>query len=217
MSEHVKDSPGGSFRYFSDGTAASTGTFGDEQDVRDRHWHPRAGDVVMDVGACYGSYTLPALAAGASVIALVPPGQDLDGLRRNAEANAFDELTILPHGLAGRDCWCEPGTWALVDEDGPGRFPCKTLDAVIAKLGVVRLDWLKLDIEGSELEALLAGRETLVRLQPRVLVENHPFRLATMADEVEKYILGLGLGYVVERHPYHAVSHSFFHIPGRHE
>lgn len=43
-------------------------SFVDESEVRDRWWSPGPGDCVLDVGAAFGSYTLTALAAGASTV-----------------------------------------------------------------------------------------------------------------------------------------------------
>jgi hypothetical protein len=38
----------------------------EETPIRERYWQPKAGDVCIDIGAFHGSYTLPALAAGAT-------------------------------------------------------------------------------------------------------------------------------------------------------
>jgi 2-polyprenyl-3-methyl-5-hydroxy-6-metoxy-1,4-benzoquinol methylase len=61
-------------------------TFGidEETPMRERYWQPKAGDVCIDIGAFHGSYTLPALAAGATVYAIDGRAEPLDVLSRRA-------------------------------------------------------------------------------------------------------------------------------------
>ena len=40
----------------------------DERETRNQLWDIQSGDYVLDVGACYGSYTLTALACGAEKV-----------------------------------------------------------------------------------------------------------------------------------------------------
>ena len=46
-----------------------------------------------------------------------------------------------------------------------------TLDAVVAVLGLDRLDFIKADIEGWELRLLHGGQDTLRRFRPRLMLE----------------------------------------------
>jgi 2-polyprenyl-3-methyl-5-hydroxy-6-metoxy-1,4-benzoquinol methylase len=62
----------------------------EETPLRERYWQPKAGDVCIDIGAFHGSYTLPALAAGATVYAI-------DARYRAAEGAAS---TSVPPGSA---------------------------------------------------------------------------------------------------------------------
>lgn len=67
--------------------------------------------------------------------------------------------------------------------------PLVNIDSLI----LPRLDFLKLDIEGMEVEALRGARETLARFKPALLVE------VIKSDEAELRSLLQGLGYRVER------------------
>ena len=64
--------------------------FDDEAEIRDAYWNPQAGDRVIDIGARYGSYTLPALAAGAHVTAVDYNAEMLRLLTAAADLNGFD-------------------------------------------------------------------------------------------------------------------------------
>lgn len=63
----------------------------------------------------------------------------------------------------------------LNDEIGEHTVPVVTLDDQLA--GLDRLDLLKLDIEGGELDALNGGDATIERLRPTLVVELNPFVL----------------------------------------
>src|SRR5271157_2433933 len=62
-------------------------TFEDEKEVRERHWHFSPGDVVLDVGPAFGSYTLTAAIQGASVIAFEPSLFSISILTENIKQN----------------------------------------------------------------------------------------------------------------------------------
>jgi hypothetical protein len=53
------------------------------------------------------------------------------------------------------------------------RVPVTTVDGTVRALGLERLDFVKMDIEGSEVAALRGAAETLRRFRPRLLVETH--------------------------------------------
>ena len=60
-----------------------------------------------------------------------------------------------------------------------------------------------MDVEGAEAELLRGSRETISRLRPRVLVENHEFLRRGIGGEVRALLEGMGLRHVVTR-PYHS-------------
>ena len=92
-------------------------TFVDESDVRERFWRIRPGDVVLDVGAAFGSYAVTALAAGASrVWAWAPEGipgsvSEVGVLRATLELNGWsDRCEVLTNGVYDRDGWLHTKT-----------------------------------------------------------------------------------------------------------
>ena len=96
-------------------------SFMDELRVREEWWHIKPGDVVLDIGADFGSYTLSALAQGAaSVYAWSPPFKDPTvpveamTLVRSGELNGWgiQRLHVAIEGL-----WSKAG-W-LAAFDGP--------------------------------------------------------------------------------------------------
>lgn len=58
----------------------------------------------------------------------------------------------------------------------------ETIDRFVAQEGIERLDFIKADIEGWEMQMLLGAKETLSRLRPAVLVEAVDGYLARAGD-----------------------------------
>jgi len=220
---------------------ASWWSFDDEQEVRDRHWHPKPGDVVLDIGAAFGSYTLPALALGARVVAFSPADFDTELLQKNLELNPdmARRCLVVRDGLYSRSGWFDPDHSVFTEdrspngtlapelygmignrEDGGDGFPkgqlirTTSLDAFLAEHpGIDRVDWIKMDVEGAEVEVLRGGEGCLRRWKPRVLVECHNFHDPRMELKVSDFMIGLGIGYRCDGPYQHcAVSHEFFEV-----
>ena len=143
----------------------------------------RAGDVVMDAGAHLGESTRYALQLGAStVIAVEPAHANLLAMRRNLAAEIADErVVIIEEGVYDREgvlSFSPHDSWSGMfhEKDDPyatandEQLPITTIDLIVERLRLTRLDFIKMDIEGSEPYALAGARETLKRFKPRLAV-----------------------------------------------
>lgn len=183
--------------------------FNDEQLIRDRYWHIEPGQVVMDVGCHIGSYTIPALTAGAVVYA-VDPDESRLGQLRGLWGGDPARLVTVSRALA------EPGGYTAefrskLDVSGYTEFHApagarfSTLDELTAEYGLTRLDWVKIDVEGAELGVLTGGQETLARFSPALVIEAHDKVyqfVSDMGNERKCHDLLAGLGYEIEVVPY---------------
>jgi FkbM family methyltransferase len=141
------------------------------------------GDVVLDCGAHVGVFTRVALQAGASrVIAIEPASENLECLRRNFEREiAQGRVTLVPAGvwnrLERRRLHHVPHNSAANSvaispagsEEGE-EVPLTTIDRIVEDLALARLDFIKMDIEGAEQNALRGAPGTLRRFRPRLAV-----------------------------------------------
>ena len=131
----------------------------------------READVVFDVGANAGIYSLAALdaQAGAEVHAFEPTPEIAAGLRHTAELNRLERLVVHEVAVSNYDGQAilrrcgeqEGGNEGMNfivrdrdDEPGAERTEVVRLDTVCAKRGVERIDLMKLDVQGCEGEAL---------------------------------------------------------------
>jgi len=146
------------------------------------------GDVVADVGAYVGLYTLALgqrVRPGGKVIAFEPDPISFEGLRHHVALNGLADTVELCQAVVG----CEDDVVAFAAGRG-SESRVATIDGVSAErlvvrvvrldsvLGAGRLDVLKIDVEGYE-ELMLQGARGLLSdplRRPRAIyIEVHPY------------------------------------------
>jgi FkbM family methyltransferase len=140
-------------------------------------------DVVLDCGGNVGVFTRKALRHGASkVVAIEPAPWAVECLRRNfADEIRAGRVVVFPKGVWDHDDVLElnipPGmastaaTVALHEREGKNvRAPLTTIDRMAAELGLERVDFIKMDIEGAEPNALRGAVATVERFHPRLAI-----------------------------------------------
>jgi FkbM family methyltransferase len=167
----------------------------------------RPGDVVVDAGSAEGFFARFALDRGARVLIVEPWGPMAEALRRTYEAEIAEGcVRVEPAALAAEGgeglLQLDPRQpWGASLASGPARGDVSavvrrtTLDALVAASPWGRCDFLKMDVEGAERDALRGARETLRRDRPRlsVAVYHHP----TGYLDIRRDLRSLGLGYRV--------------------
>jgi FkbM family methyltransferase len=169
-----------------------------EQEVKIYGTGPQAvqkGDIVLDCGANVGVFTRVALNAGASrVVAIEPAPDNLECLRRNyGNEIARGQVVVIPKGVWNKDdvltLSVDPNNTAedtfVIHHEGltPSvQVPLTTIDKLVVELNLPRVDYIKMDIEGAEPNALEGARETLRRWKPRISIStyhvpDHPVRI----------------------------------------
>ncbi len=170
----------------------------------------RPGDVVLDVGANVGAYTLlfgQWVKPGGRVYAFEPAPDAFAGLVRHVELNGLTDVVTFVRAAAGE----RSGKVRIVSDGiaGTNRVAFAADDAGGEEVRAVSLDdfcgregitpaLVKIDVEGWELEVLRGARETLRRGGDRLalFVELHPaaFReLGMTREDVAAALDDLGL------------------------
>jgi len=154
----------------------------------------RAGDIVRDCGANIGAIARQALQAGAKLVVAVEPGPDaLVCLRRNlATEIAAGRAIVYPKGVWDKDAVLELTTGdhlastassVAIDRGKHGvKIPVTTIDNLVAELNLPRVDFIKMDIEGAEAQALAGAVRTVERFRPRMAIalEHRPSDVETL-------------------------------------
>lgn len=159
----------------------------------------RKGDLVFDVGANIGIYSLLAAKHGARVVAFEPSRQVLPVLRRNIESNGFeDDIQVVEQAigserssvkfLEGVESNCGVGKIVPFSDNGQdGEYydvDVCTLDSFVDQFGMPNV--VKIDIEGAELLALRGASRMLSEAKNTVfLVEFHPEQVSALGGSIE--------------------------------
>ena len=133
----------------------------------------RPGDQVIDAGACEGFFTQYALQRGATVLALEPVQSLADALGKTfATEIVRGQVKVIPVALGATS---GQAYMQLVQEslhesqvtDTGTEIQVMSLDDII---GQENVDFIKMDIEGAEMDAVRGGREAIARHKPRLAI-----------------------------------------------
>jgi FkbM family methyltransferase len=135
-----------------------------------KEYFPKAGDTVIDGGAYEGFCTVVfSMLVGESgkVIAFEPNPQNFRGLECNIKDYGLKNVIAVNKGL-----WSDDGQRSFI-QNGPTslflaendsnieRFPVVSLDNELSRIGIAQVDFIKMDIEASEIEAVIGSKKTL--------------------------------------------------------
>lgn len=154
--------------------------------------HLRAGSVAVDVGANVGVITFLAAAIagpGGRVIAVEPNPDNLQLLYRGIVLNRFDNVTVLPYAASNRRTVFSltggTSNTHLIGARQPvegGHFVQSVkLDEMLGSLP--RIDFVKMDIEGHEPQALEGFSRLVEQHRPVLLVEFNPRCLVDLQQQ----------------------------------
>lgn len=168
----------------------------------------KPGDFVIDGGGCWGDsalYFARLAGAGGRVFSFEFLESNLRVFSKNLELNPTLAGRIQ---VVERPLWSDAATCFTVKGDGPatrvdpvpsdvkeipaGAIPGVSIDAFVAENGLDRLDFIKMDIEGAEPQALAGSLESIRRFRPHLAlcVYHHPLDFVRLAEVVDALKLG---------------------------
>jgi FkbM family methyltransferase len=150
----------------------------DKQEVICRTVRP--GTVFYDIGANVGFYSLLAsgLVKTGKVCAFEPLPRNLSYLRRHLELNGIANVEVFPvavSNIVGTSCFREEDTGLMgqLGADGSQIVPTTSLDYLVFKQRVAPPDFIKMDIEGAELNALQGATRLFQVYRPTLFLATH--------------------------------------------
>lgn len=157
------------------------------------------GDVVYDIGANYGLYTLhfsKLVGESGQVFAFEPAPKVAFGIRMHLELNRIHNVTVLQKAVAGRNGRMqfrasEHACVGHLDEHGDLNVPTITLDRVVETLPPPSA--IKMDIEGAEVDALRAASQCFRRYRPNLFLSTHFGSSTTCCELLRSWGYGIRL------------------------
>ena len=145
--------------------------------------------VILDIGAASGHFGIMASKVFdcEAIHAFEPARRQRILLNRNAQLNKVNRLMVEPFGLWNRSDVLPFRTVGAESSFAPvSRFqgvlafpemlPVRTLDHWVEDKQITRIDLIKIDAEGAELEILEGAQASLKRFRPRLLVQAYHIR-----------------------------------------
>lgn len=165
---------------------------GREEDII-KLFRPKEGETVVDVGAHIGKYTIIAsrmVGPKGKVIAIEAHPANYEILKKNIVLNKLTNvipLNFAVHSIEAVVKLYEPGqeegftiyNTIMTDRKTSNNqsyveVKAKTLDSILLEIGVNHVNWIKIDVEGAELEVLRGGPKTLSNSRDSsLLIEIH--------------------------------------------
>lgn len=166
----------------------------------------RPGMCFVDVGANAGLFTLLAAAAvgpSGAVHAFEPSPRERAHLQSNIELNSLKNVHVYPVALGSA---AQTASLSVSDREHPGQntlggfsyretsqaysieVSVETLDQVVERESVNRIDLMKIDVEGSETAVIRGASAALRRFRPVIIAEANETALSQMGSNTNELL-----------------------------
>lgn len=170
-----------------------------ENELRFIRDYLKPGMAFVDVGAGFGVYALPAakwVGEDGKVFSFEPGAVAKNYLEKSKLENGFQNLEIIGKavsGKAGKQPWKTAETPELnkLDESGKEEVQTITLDSWWQFEGEPKVDFLKVDVNGSEADVLKGATELLKSELPVVLISITDQKTDAFVEELKKRVYKL--------------------------
>jgi FkbM family methyltransferase len=169
------------------------------------------GGRVLDLGTHVGTFTLTAAALGYEVVGVEASPRNASLLRASLERNGFERVRLVHAAVSDRPGtleFCQAGPYGHVAAPGSWAsnvaVPALAVDDLLDEHGWDRVDFIKMDIEGSEVAGLRGLAQRLGRRDaPPLFVESNGHTLAMFGQTpttLRSVLVGFGYrNYQVEQ------------------
>ena len=176
----------------------------DRRDCRALRPLVKPGSVILDVGANVGYYSLQLaswMSGKGTVHSFEPFPSTAQQFERNLGLNPRFQNMIFLHRLAMSNFTGSLGMNVLNEDnsgcnslsaDGCKKVEVITLDAFAQQEKFIRIDLIKIDIEGAEVDFLQGAEQTIARFRPVLVIEVNPSTLQRFGKTAADVIKLLG-------------------------
>jgi FkbM family methyltransferase len=134
-----------------------------EEDIVEQ-FSPKMGDIVVDVGAAFGFYSIVAskkVGQEGKVVAIEPQPDSFDILNKNIKLNKLTNISALNYAASSNRTTLKLYNSYSTLQERAGQSPqlyievrADTIDNLLRQLHLDKANWIKVDVEGAELEVL---------------------------------------------------------------
>jgi FkbM family methyltransferase len=149
------------------------------------HFTPKEGDVIIDIGAAFGFYTILAskmIGPKGKVIAIEPQPESFQMLNSNIKLNKLNNVKTLNYAVYSNETKLQLySSYSVLPERAGNNtsdyieINCNKLDNLISQIEKIdKVNWIKIDVEGTELEVLKGAHNILSKNKDiALLIEIH--------------------------------------------
>jgi FkbM family methyltransferase len=164
---------------------------------------PKMGDVIIDAGAYVGAFSIfcsKLVGDEGLILAFEPSKENYKKMLKNIELNQCRNIRAFQYGL-----WKTNSNMNLLSAEAPSSFKIKpengkyekvkmvALDSELKKLKIKKVDFIKIDVVGSELECLEGARKTLEKQDLNLAIATiYKLRGERVDKSVENKLRSLG-------------------------
>jgi len=167
---------------------------------------PEPHDTIVDVGAHLGEYTIPCAKLATRVISIEPNVDVLEVLKENIRVNALSNVVTVnkavydSHGYRSLNLFEDrTGMSSIVIDQYERKMKtleveADTLDNILSVLQIDKVDWIKVDVEGAEVNVLRGAKRIISSNLDniRLIIECHSDETA---KEVIRMITNFGMAF----------------------
>lgn len=182
---------------------------------------PQSGDIVVDAGAFEGTCTVllsRLVGSRGKVLCFEPDAAAAVLIERRMKRLGLNNYEVIRKGLwnyTGRlQFFIDPASsMSSCFHEYPSMTPvtidCITLDEAVEQFHIGRVDFIKMDIEGAEIEAIEGARRTIERFSPFWAIASYHIRSGEQTSKRIEHELGR-LGYTtITAYPPHLTTYAW--------
>ena len=152
----------------------------------------KIGDVVYDIGANVGFYSLLASVVGGDagyVYSFEPSPENLRELRRHLELNQVKYCTVIGAAVSSAEGEAvfnaSDNSWTgHLAVNGSLRVRTLALDGLVLSREIRPPNLMKIDIEGAELECLQGASKVILEIRPIIFLATHGRKIHSACTEL---------------------------------
>jgi len=155
-------------------------------------------DTIIDGGANQGIFALAfaSLSKKIKIFSVEPFKYCHEILKKNLKINLFKNITIIPKVLSNKIAshqldYSKSNVSASIVRDFGGdktlTIYSTTIDEIVSKYKLKKIDLIKLDIEGAELAALQGGSKSIKKFIPKIVLECNNYEYKKIYKFLKKF------------------------------